>query len=124
MKKKRWIGWLGNLLILCLAVVAIYVLSFGSALVQEKDTFFLVLAAARMEITGSDIGNVGHSNQRWLVHASRHDAPIKNYLNKRGWLHSGQQGPVGVYKRDGKPIYVRVKKFTPRYLIFQADRQP
>ena len=124
MKKNRWMTRLGNLLMLCLAGVAVYVLSFGATLLQEKDTFSILVTAARMKISGAELGNVGSSRQRWLMRAGCDYAPLDNALLARGWVRAKRQGPVGVYKRNGHPIYIRFKKYSPAYVICQADRQP
>lgn len=123
---------LRDFLIICLIPPALFVLSFGGALLQEKDTFSILLASARMQITGSKIEPVGSSGQRWLIRThegaerptDKHHPLLDNYMSKRGWLQKSQQGAVGVYDRGNQRIYVRYKLFTPKYLICQADRQP
>ena|SRR5215216_22035 len=119
---------LRDLLLLCLVVPAVFVLSFGSALLQEKDTFSILLTAAQMQISGAKIGAVGKSKQRWLIRTGQRYAPLDDSFRKRGWVHIDQQGAVGVYKRhgqpSGQPIYVRFKMYTHKYMICQADRQP
>ena len=122
--KKRCIARLGGLLSLCLAGCAVYVLSFGPALLQEKDTFAIIVAAARLKVTGADLSRVGPGGQRWLMRAGRQYAPLDAYFGTRGWIHAKQQSAVGDYKRDGHHIYVRFKAFTPEYVLCQADRKP
>ena len=123
-KRKRTFELIRDLLLVSLVVPALFVLSFGSALLQEKDTSAIIMTAARMQLTGSDRGKVGTSDQRWLIRADNLYAPLDDYLKKRGWTRVGQKGQLGVYKRDGQPLYVRFKKYSGRYFICQADREP
>ena len=123
-KKKRRIALIGDLLLLSLVVPAIFILSFGSALVQEQDTFSILWTAAQMQISGASIGTVGSSNQRWLIRSGHNEAPLETYLRQRGWRHSYQKGAVGSYSREDKRIYIHCKAYSSRYMICQADRQP
>jgi hypothetical protein len=113
-----------DLLLVSFAIPALFVLSFGSALLQEKDTFAIIVAAARMQLTGAALGNVGVSDQRWLIRTGKRFEPLDNHLKKQGWVRADQQGPVGVYKRNGHPFYVRFKMYSARYMICQGYQQP
>ena len=123
-KRKRRFGLIGDLLILALIVPAIYIFSFGSALLQENDTFAILCTAARLDITGAAMGEVGSSHQRWLIRRGLNTKPIDNYMVQRGWQVRKPQGTVGVYVREDQRNYVRVKPFTKRFIICQADRKP
>ena len=123
-KRKRRFGLIGDLLLLALIMPAIYVFSFGSALLQENDTFSILCAAARLDISGAPMSEVGSTHQRWLVRREEQSKPIDNYMRKHGWTVRKPQGSVGVYAREDERNYVRVKPFTPRFNICQADRKP
>lgn len=123
-KKKSRIALIGDLLVLLLAVPAIFILSFGSALLQEKDTFAILWTAARLQLSGSEIGPVGTGNQRWLMRSGHDYKPLEAYFRQRGWSHPYQKGGVGGYSRAGEKIYVQCKAYTAKYVICQADRQP
>ncbi len=123
-KRKRRFGSIGDWLMLALIVPALYILSFGSALLQENDTFFILCAAARLDISGAPMGEVGSSGQRWLVRRDHQSKPIDNYMTQHGWTVRKPQGTVGVYAREDERNYVRMKAFTKRFTICQADRKP
>lgn len=123
-KRKRRFGLVGDLFLLALIVPAIYVFSFGSALLQENDTFSILWSAARLDITGAPMGEVGSSHQRWLVRREEQSKPIDDYMMWQGWTVRKPQGTVGVYAREDERNYVRVKPFTKRFNICQADRKP
>ena len=123
-KKKPRLALIGDLLLLTLLVPAVFILSFGTTLLQERDTFYILWTAARMKLSDSDIGSVGSSRQRWLITTGKDYAPLETYFRQRGWIASYQKGAVRVYSRTGKKIYVRCKMYSSRYMICQADRQP
>lgn len=123
-KPKRRFGLIGDALMLALIVPAVYVLSFGTALLQEKDTFSILLTAARLDLSGAAMGEVGSSHQRWLVRHDQQTKPIDNYMVQNGWVMRKPQGSVGVYVREDERNYIRFKPFTPRFSICQADRKP
>ena len=105
-------------------IPAIYIFSFGSVLLQENDTFSILWTAARFDITGAPLGEVGSTHQRWLVRRDQNTKPIDNYMVQRGWTVRKPQGTVSVYVREDQRNYVRVKPFTKRFTICQADREP
>jgi hypothetical protein len=123
-RRKNTLAFLRDVTLILLLIPALWVLSFGAALLQEKDTFALIVAATKIHLRGGEMQSVTGHETRWLLRSGLDGVPLDKHFAARGWRRAKQQSLVRFYRRDGHVIYVRFKPYTARYTIAQADREP
>lgn len=112
--------------LLCILLLAT-VFWFKAALVQSEPVsrFSIAIAAAKMEISGSDISSVGPSV--WLKRAYKNGAfqqdsdALDKLLARHGWKHTDEEGSLRIYTRGKSGLRIECQMYSGRYQICKAQ---
>lgn len=98
-----------------------FLLYFGAALSQEKDTPEILKTAMFMELTRTNVATVGDHQQRLLI---RTFPSLKTYLEQYGWTWKDQMGAVVVYSKVKRRLNANCVMYSRSYMICNLNQVP
>lgn len=101
--------------------ILIFLLYFGAALSQEKDTPEILKAAISMELTRANVAMVSSNQQRLLV---RTFPSLKTYLEQHGWTWKDQMGAFVVYSKEKRRLDANCVMYSRSYMICNLNQVP
>lgn len=110
-----------GLLLLIASGILTFLLYFGTALSQEKDTPEILKTAMFMELTRTNVAMVGDHQQRLLI---RTFPSLKTYLEQYGWTWEDQMGAVVVYSKEKRRLNANCVMYSRNYMICNLNQVP
>ncbi|BAZ10365.1 hypothetical protein NIES4071_21800 [Calothrix sp. NIES-4071] len=109
------------LLVLASSSILIYLLTFATAINQEKDTAEIIKTAILMELTRSNTSVVDSNQQRLLV---RSFPSLTTYLEQHGWTWADQMGAMVLYNKEKRCLNAKCQMYSRNYMICNLNQVP
>jgi hypothetical protein len=109
-------------LLLCSGIgTLLFLLLFGSALNQEKDTADILKSVFSMELNRATVAPVNSSQKRLLV---KDFSALKTYLEEKGWTWTDQMGAFVKYHKKDQYLDANCGMYSRNYMICDLNQTP
>lgn len=102
-------------------IFLIFILYFGTALLQEGNPLPVSSAIARLELSEVEVVPIFSSNNLLIQKAGKGEAPLTEYLSGEGWKFKDRLGSAIFYEKDGVTLHVSSRMFTRRYIVYERN---
>lgn len=99
----------------------IFMLFFGTALFQERNSLPVFSAVLRLELSGIEIAPISSNSNLLIQKVGEGEAPLTEYLSENGWEFIDRLGSAIFYEKDGATLTVSSRMFSRRYIIYELE---
>lgn len=117
----------GFIIFLIFSLITIVFVKFGSALAQESNSFQIIKAIIKLEISDNGYEKVSKNNKE-IIYVSEYKKknpfgmPIE-YMKNLGWSYEEQTGSGFIFLKNDKSIVVETRKYTRDYYLWEIPTE-